>query len=109
MLEVKNNAIYLTRGDSAQLHVEITNDLGEIYELEDGDICEFTLKKSTSNNTVLLKKKIINSELKITPDDTRNLKYGEYWYDVQVTLANGDVSTVISPSLFVVLEEVNFE
>ena len=109
MLKVENNVISMTRGDTALLNVEITNDLGEIYELEEGDICELTVKKYTSSDNVLIKKNVVNGEIKISPDDTRNLDYGQYVYDVQVTMANGDVATVIPPSPFNVLEEVNFE
>ncbi|WP_317316525.1 hypothetical protein [Longibaculum muris] len=109
MLKVENNIISLTRGDTALLNVEIVNNEGEIYELEDGDICEFTLKKYTSSDNVLIKKEVVSGEIKISPDDTKNLDYGQYFYDVQVTMANGDVATVIPPTAFNILEEVNFE
>lgn len=109
MLKVENNTIYLTRGDSANLNVEIINDAGDIYTLEDGDVCEFTVKKYTTSNEVILKKQITNGEMKINPDDTRNLDYGIYYYDVQVTMKNGDVCTVIPPNVFHICEEVNFD
>lgn len=109
MLKVENNIISLTRGDTALLNVEIVNDEGEIYELEDGDICEFTVKKYTSSENVLIKKEVLNGEIRISPEDTKNLEYGQYVYDVQVTMANGDVATVIPPTTFNILEEVNFE
>ena len=109
MLKVENNTISLTRGDSAFLNVEITNDEGETYELEQGDVCEFTVKKYTSSENVLIKKEVINGEIRISPDDTRMLNYGPYVYDVQVTMANGDIATVIPPTTFNVMEEVNFE
>ena len=51
----------------------------------------------------------MSGEIKISPDDTKNLDYGQYFYDVQVTMANGDVATVIPPTAFNILEEVNFE
>lgn len=108
MLKVENNIISLTRGDSAFLNVEITNDDGEIYELEQGDVCEFTIKKYTSSANVLIQKEVLNGEIRISPDDTKNLEYGQYVYDVQVTMANGDVATVIPPTTFNILEEVNF-
>ena len=52
---------------------------------------------------------MLNGEIRISPDDTKNLEYGQYVYDVQVTMANGDVATVIPPTTFNILEEVNFE
>lgn len=109
MLKVENNIISLTRGDSAFLNVEITNDEGETYELEHGDVCEFTVKKYTSSENVLIQKEVLNGEIRISPDDTKNLEYGQYVYDVQVTMANGDVATVIPPTPINICEEVNFE
>lgn len=109
MLKVEDNDIYLTRGDSAQFNIDIVDDNGDVYELEEGDKCEFTVKKRTSSEEVLIKKEIIDSTFKINPEDTSHLNFGDYIYDVQVTLANGDIYTIIIPSLFKVLEEVNFE
>ena len=51
--------------------------------------------------------RVINS-FKILPDDTKNLDYGVYKYDVQIITESNDVFTVIGPSDFVLLGEVNF-
>lgn len=109
MLKIEDNVIYLTRGDTAVLNIQIVDLEGELYELEEGDKCEFTLKKYTSNTKSLIKKEIIRDRLEIMPEDTKNLKFGEYVYDIQLTLKDGEVLTIVPPTPFNILEEVNFE
>lgn len=41
----------------------------------------------------------------IRPEDTRDLEYGTYKYDVQIEMENGDVKTFIPISDFVVMHE----
>ena len=44
--------------------------------------------------------------LKLEPEDTKGLKFGSYYYDVEVTLSDGRVDTVINNAPFIVLPEV---
>lgn len=103
------NDIHLIRGDTARFEVEILDQAGEKYVLLDGDQLVFTVKKNTSTDNVILQKQILGDTFTLTHDDTKDLEYREYMYDIQLTQANGDVTTVISPSKFVILEEVNFD
>lgn len=104
------NEIILTRGDTLHLEVNITNqETGEPYELQPDDKLEFTLKKSTICEDILIKKEITSDRFTISHNETKNLSYGVYWYDIQLTQANGDVTTIIGPSKFKVTEEVNFD
>lgn len=106
---VNMNDIRLTRGDTLHLEVEIINQDGEPYELEEGDKLEFTLKKNTATEEVLIKKEILEKKFTISHEESQKLSYGLYVYDVQLTQANGDVTTIIKPSTFDVTEEVNFD
>lgn len=108
MLIITRNRISLTRGDTASFKVNLKNEEGSNYILTDGDKLIFTLKKSTVSEEILIQKNIENGEFKIYPDDTRKLFYGNYVYDIQLTKENGDVCTVVKPSLFEILSEVNF-
>lgn len=103
------NDIELTRGDTLHLEVEITNQNGEPYELEEGDKLEFTLKKNTTTEEFILKRQLSSNQFTISHEETKEMNYGTYVYDVQLTQENGDVTTIIKPSKFKITEEVNFD
>ena len=44
----------------------------------------------------------------VLPEDTHELPYKIYKYDVQLTLADGFVDTIIPPTDFIVKEEVTW-
>lgn len=101
MFKIENNLIYLTRGDTAYLTVELEDD--EKFNV--GDIANLSIKKNLKNETAYsLHKEIVVSEeknslvIKIDPDDTKNMDYGLYYYDIQLKRAsNGDIFTIVTP------------
>lgn len=108
MLYIDDKTIKLTRGDTARLTVPIINlaNNGE-YTMESGDILYFTIKKTAKDSDFLFQKSVTGSNsIHIRPEDTANLSFGKYKYDVQLTTATGDVYTVIEPSTFEVMEEI---
>lgn len=108
MLYIDDKTIKLTRGDTARLTVPIVNlaNNGE-YTMESGDILYFTVKKTAKDTDFLFQKSVTGSNsIHIRPEDTANLSFGKYKYDVQLTTATGDVYTVIEPSAFEVMEEI---
>lgn len=109
MFMVSGNDIQLTRGDTARLNVEITNTLNNnIYQLNEDDELILTVKKNTTRKESLIQKKSISGGFHFAPEDTVELSYGKYVYDVQLTTHSGDVYTVIEPSIFEVMPEVTF-
>ena len=108
MLNVfEDNSIELTRGDTARLSVTVTNDDGEEYEVQSTDTLTLSIKKKVKDSEALVSKIIIGSKtFHIEPRDTSGLPFGSYVYDVQLTTAEGDVYTVITPSNFTIAEEV---
>ena len=108
MFKVINNKIYLTRGDSASFVPSVTDDSGNAYTIQADDTVIMTVKKTTSDTAYLFQKNLINSEFAIKPADTEALDYGDYVYDVQLTMANGYNDTIIPPTLFRIMEEVTF-
>lgn len=108
MLQVRNNAIYLTRGDTAKLSLTITDEEGKPYVIQDTDTVLFTIKRTTSDKDVVLQKRAVDSTIYITAAETEPLAYGTYKYDVELRKDDGTVSTVIVPSPFVLCEEVTF-
>ena len=108
MLYIDDKTIKLTRGDTARLTVPIVNlaNNGE-YTMESGDILYFTVKKTAKDTEFLFQKSVTGSNsIHIRPEDTADLSFGKYKYDVQLTTATGDVYTVIEPSTFEVMEEI---
>lgn len=108
MLYIDDKIIKLTRGDTARLTVPIINlaNNGE-YTMESGDILYFTVKKTAKDSDFLFQKSVTGSNsIHIRPEDTADLSFGKYKYDVQLTTATGDVYTVIEPSTFEVMEEI---
>lgn len=108
MLYIDDKIIKLTRGDTARLTVPIINlaNNGE-YTMESGDILYFTVKKTAKDTDFLFQKSVTGSNsIHIRPEDTADLSFGKYKYDVQLTTATGDVYTVIEPSTFEVMEEI---
>lgn len=104
--------IRLTRGDTARFRVSLYSVVDEErtkIELHKGDYVKFTLRKEI--DAPILLQKIFNGDnlIHIAPDDTSSMDFGKYVYDVEVTMSNGDVYTVIPPSVFDVEEEVGYD
>lgn len=108
MLRVKNNEIYLTRGDTASFTLDIVDDNRAKYEITDDDQILFTVKRSTSDTAVILQKAVVDKTITIKPAETAGLPYGTYYYDVQLSRPDGFVATVITPTHFTICEEVTF-
>lgn len=102
------NYIYLTRGDTAYLSIDIKNTvLNEEYVMKENDVITMSVKKDIRDDNYSFQKVIRGKNIiKITPEDTENLEYGTYRYDIQLNTEDGDVFTVIGPSKFKILQEV---
>ena len=112
---INGNTITLTRGDTLRVLIEIEVD-GEVYTPQNGDSVRFALKHKTMNSDsseftdeepLILKDIPIDTMiLQLDPSDTKNLGFGKYVYDVQITFADGTVCTFITKAPFKVTEEV---
>ena len=93
---MEEQAIYLTRGDSAEVSIDLTTDGGEKYELGAGDTLTLTVRKEpTATSAVIFAKSVTGSgAVTITPEDTQDAEVGQYSADIQLTTADGEVHTV---------------
>lgn len=92
-IEVRGSDIYHRRGDTGKLSISLL--VGNTpYVWQDGDTGLLTLKKKKDDDAVVLQKEMAEGAFSLLPEDTKGLKPGKYWYDVQVTLATGEVCTV---------------
>lgn len=108
MFKVVSNNITITRGDSGTLNIRIEDPAGNDYIMREGDKAVLTVKRSTADKDALFQLPIVDGVAKIRPENTNTLDYGTYVYDCQLTTADGDVYTFISPHQFKVAEEVTF-
>ena len=108
MLTCDGNTIHLTRGDSAVLLLTIRKDDESEYELQAGDSVLFTVKNSVYDTAIIVQKKLADGVIKLNPDDTKNLQYGTYYYDVELTQSDGFVATVIGPQKLIIEPEVTY-
>ena len=97
----------MTRGDTAQIHVGMTyykSKPKEYYIPQEGDTIRFAMSTKANmccrcqeEETKLVKSIPIDTQiLRLDPSDTKELDYGEYWYDIELTYADGRVDTFIA-------------
>lgn len=108
MYKLNGTRISLIRGDTLILEVEIELN-GEPYEVQQGDVIRFALKNSEMkkdkteyiNKKPLVVKEIPNDTLilRLESEDTAELPFGRYNYDIQLTMEDGTVDTFISDIL----------
>ena len=102
MLQIINNDIVLTRGDTLTLTVTLKKD-GNTYTPEQTDVIRFALSKcylGEPGYKFILEKIIPNDTLTftLTSEETK-IAYGEYRYDLEIIHGDGCVDTFISAKL----------
>ena len=115
MYTIENNNISLTRGDTLIVQINIKQD-GSDYIPDPGDIIYFALKHNTMDSK---RERYLDKEpliLKMIPNDTlilrlesvetKNLAFGRYVYEIELTKEDGTVDTFIS-GIFTLTPEVN--
>lgn len=108
MYKLDGTRISLIRGDTLILEVEIELN-GEPYEVQQGDEIRFALKRSEmkKDKTEFIDKEplvttIIPNDtliLRLESEDTAELPFGRYNYDIQLRMEDGTVDTFISDIL----------
>ena len=104
--------IAMIRGDSEVLSISCTIN-GAPY-MDAGDTVYLTVKKSGKTEDKLLQKvvTVTNEErvlIKLEPQDTKEVPYGKYKYDIQLSKEDGTVKTIIPSSYFEIKEEITYE
>lgn len=108
MLKINGTTITLTRGDTLKANLEILDSEGNTYTPSEGDTIRFAMKKSYSDSECLITKVIPNDTLMLSlaPSDTKELPFGSYVYDIELTYESGAVDTFIDRATFRLTEEV---
>ena len=113
-MEIQGYSISMIRGDTETIKISCKNAQGVDVPLEDGDTLYFTVKSSVSTEKKEMQKVITEfpdgiGYINISPDDTKFMSFRSYYYDIQLTRADGTVKTIIPPSIFIVKGEVTYE
>lgn len=107
---IKKTTIFLTRGDTLKAQISLVDREGNPYEPQVGDVIRFACKKEYTDpdTEVLILKNIPLESLVLTlePEDTKELPFGNYVYDIQLTTAAGEVDTFITKGTLTLTEEV---
>ena len=105
---VDGTKITMTRGDTVRIQVAIDID-GKEYTPQEGDVVRFAAKKAWTDDEPCVYVDIPNDTLVLTinPEDTKQLEFGAYNYDLQITFANGDVATFVTKAKLKIEEEAD--
>ena len=101
-MKIQGTNISMTRGDSEAIKVTVKDTLGNVIPLVTGDTIYFTARESMLTQQRLIEKIITEFDdgkalININPQDTNNLQFTSYVYDIQLTKENGTVKTIIPP------------
>lgn len=101
------NRIYLTRGDNAQMTINIIDKDGNPRPIYEDDSVILTVRKSASDTEKMLEKVTHNQMIDFLPEDTNQLQFGRYIYDIELITFGGKHYTIIPPSCFEIGVEVS--
>lgn len=113
-MKINGTSISMIRGDTETINVSCKDTSGASVPFESGDTIYLTIKTNPREIEKILQKvatEFTDGAAIITfdHDDTKQLKIGTYYYDVQLNRANGTVKTIIPPSNFCIDPEVTYE
>ncbi len=113
-MEIQGYNISMTRGDTETIKVSCKDAQGVDVPLEDGDTLYFTVKRFVGTEEKEMQKVIPEfpdgiAYINISPDDTKSMSFRSYYYDIQLTRADGTVKTIIPPSIFTVKGEITYD
>lgn len=113
MFKIRSSTIEITQGDTGRFAVPLFDENGQAYQPLAGDVLRFTVKANLADKEPLVQKVADSfsegeaAQFVLHPADTAALAPGKYIYDVELTQAGGDVSTVVTPHDFYVLGGVS--
>lgn len=84
MFIIKKGNIFHTRGDTADFHINIKINDEPISNYE----AVFSVKKTFKDEEYLLQIPVDDGSVHISHEDTQNLPFGDFYYDIQVRIDN---------------------
>ena len=113
-MKVNGTDLSMIRGDSESITLSL-KDGDAAIPFVTGETVYFTVKGSAIVDEIALQKIVTefnedgNCIIEIAPNDTKDLRFGSYVYDIQLNRIGGTVTTIIPCSEFAVLQEVTYD
>ena len=104
-IKIKGKTIVHTRGDTAILRLKLEIG-GHPFVLREGDSAIFSVKKNLKDSEYVFQRKLDVQDIVFRQSDTQDLPYGNYWYDIQVKLKEGQVITAVGPAQYQLTADV---
>ena len=106
-MKMTGTNISMIRGDSETLTIRCSEPFVH------GDTVYMTVRESAESGVEFQERVTAFGDegeavIGISHDDTKNMAFGSYFYDVQVTRADGRVKTLIPKSRLVLEEEITY-
>lgn len=93
MFRIENNMIWITKGDTAVITVELVDPNGEPYEMVTGDKLVFTAKKRLNDDPLFTVTTTTNS-ITLSHNNTKLLEPPNAYFDIELQTASGNVNTI---------------
>lgn len=111
---VRGTNLEMVRGDTERLTVSREDASGDAVPFEIGDAVYLTVKTSPDTTYKAFQVTVTSftdgkAIVEITPALTSGLDTGRYVYDVQLTEASGDITTLVKMSEFWLSPEVTYD
>lgn len=98
MLLVENDVVFITRGDDAELEVNIVDGDGDAYTMVDGDKLVLTVRELPDfASPVMFTVESASNRIILSHDDTADAEVGRYSADIE--LHSGGLRRTIWPKL----------
>ena len=108
MVKIEDNNIYLTRGDTVTFDLELLDEDDEPYVMSSDEYIVFSLRRLYGKGKVLLTIQSDTPSFSLSTDDTKDLTFGEYMYDVYLmNESDNSLNTFIADKKFYIGEEVH--
>ena len=113
-MKVNGTDLAMIRGDSESITLSL-KDGAAVIPFVTGDTVYFTVKGSPIVDEIALQKIVTefnedgNCIIEIAPNDTKDLEFRSYVYDIQLNRLDGTVTTIVPCSKFAILQEVTYD
>lgn len=108
MVKIDDNNIYLTRGDTVTFDLDLTDEDDNPYIMRSDEYIVFSLRRLYAKGEVLLTIQSDTPSFSISTNDTKNLSFGNYKYDVYLmNESDNSLNTFIADKELYIGEEVH--
>ena len=108
MINIDDNNIFITRGDTALFNIEMLDADDEPYTMAADESIIFTVKRMYEYGDIVIEKTSSIPQIALSSDDTNTLSFGSYKYDVYLyNSTTHEINTFIANKTFYVGEEVH--